>query len=104
MVLAERKLGLHVRWFRSFSIDDADPKAARVLVYESGDVELASSGILTQCINAGRDQYGNTIPGATYYDDKSPCWMWVVKAASAMFKRVPVVVQRHPSRKSPMWT
>ena len=56
--------------FEEFSIDDADLKTARVLVFESGDVELASSGILTQCISAGRDQYGNTIPGATYYDDQ----------------------------------
>jgi hypothetical protein len=56
--------------FEEFSIDDSDLKTARVLVYEQGDVELASSGILNQCIKAGRAQYGDTRPDAPFYDDQ----------------------------------
>lgn len=56
--------------FEELSVGDENLKTARILVYESGDVELASSGILSQCIRNGRDQYGNTIPGASYYDDE----------------------------------
>jgi hypothetical protein len=56
--------------FEAIIIGDEDLKSARVLVYESGDVELASSGILGDCISNGRDQLGNSFPGATYYDDE----------------------------------
>ena len=61
-----------------YMFDDFDPisvngetlKSARVLVYESGDVELASNGILSDCINNGREQYGNTYPDSLVYDDE----------------------------------
>jgi len=56
--------------FEDISIDDQDLKSARILVYESGDVDLSNSGIIGDCINNGRDQYGNTIPGSTSYDDE----------------------------------
>jgi len=56
--------------FEDISVGDENLKTARVLVYESGDVELANSGILTECIRNGRDQYGNSIPGESYYDDE----------------------------------
>ena len=52
------------------SVGDETLKAARILVYESGDVELAASGIIGDCINNGRNQYGSTYPGDTSYDDE----------------------------------
>jgi hypothetical protein len=56
--------------FEEMSVGDEDLNTARVLVYESGDVELANSGILSDCISSGRDQLGNTVPGSSFYDDE----------------------------------
>jgi len=56
--------------FEEINVGEENLKTARILVYESGDVDLANSGIIGDCINSGRDQYGSTYPGDVVYDDQ----------------------------------
>lgn len=50
------------------SVSGTNLKVAKVLVYETGDVDVAEGGILNTCINKGRDQYSITTPGGDYDD------------------------------------
>ena len=50
------------------SVSGTNLKVAKVLVYETGDVDV-TEGILKTCINKGRDQYSVTTPGGNYDDE-----------------------------------
>ena len=56
--------------FEEIVVGSESLKAARILVYESGDVDLTNTGIIGDCINNGRDQYGSSFPGDGSYDDE----------------------------------
>ncbi len=49
------------------SVSGTNLKVAKVLVYETGDVDV-TEGILKTCINKGRDQYSVSTPGGDYDD------------------------------------
>jgi len=50
------------------TVSGTNLKVAKVLVYETGDVDV-SEGILRTCINKGRDQYSISAPGEDYNDE-----------------------------------
>ena len=56
--------------YEDISVGEENLKTARILVYESGDVDLSSTGIIADCVNNGRDQYGSTYPGDGSYSDE----------------------------------